>query len=126
MYADDEKGRWERLLDALLMMTLPGDLAADLPLPEDAARLLTLKGRRALETLGPDVVTRVMRGGVYRKPRRRRQWRQGCDRPGGSFRCGGTGILTDQARAEMDRRVRELEAREREAAAAVRGAKRFA
>jgi hypothetical protein len=78
---------------------------------ESSTRPLTPKGRRALEALGPDLVARVLRGGVYRKPRRR-QRRQSRDR-NGVFRCGGTGILTHQARAEMERKVREREARER-------------
>jgi hypothetical protein len=43
-------------LDALIVLALPGDLAADLPLPEDAARFLTPKGRHALDALGPDIV----------------------------------------------------------------------
>jgi hypothetical protein len=96
-------------------MALPGDLAADLPLPEDAVRLLTPEDWRALEALGRDLVARSVRGEVRRKPRRRRQRRPGRARVGDSFQCGGTGILTDQARAEMDHKVRDLEAREREA-----------
>jgi hypothetical protein len=62
-HTDDEKGRRERFLAALIMMALPGDLAADLPLPEDAARLLTPEARRALGALGRDLVARIVRGG---------------------------------------------------------------
>jgi hypothetical protein len=65
-----------------------------------------------MEILGPDVVARVLRGGVLRRPRRP-QRRLDHNWAGGSFRCGGTGLLTDQARAEMERKVRERETRER-------------
>jgi hypothetical protein len=85
MYADDEKGRRERFLEALIMVALPGDLAADLPLPEDAARFLTPEDWHALEALGRDLVARIVRGEVCRKPRRRRRPRQDRDRVGGSF-----------------------------------------
>jgi hypothetical protein len=99
------------------VVALRGALAtdADLPLPEDAARFLTPEDWGALEALGRDLVAGLMRGEVRRK---RRRPRRGRDRVGGSFQCGGTGILTDKARAEMERKLRELEAREREASGA--------
>jgi hypothetical protein len=124
VHTDDKQQYNDRALLAFLSIALRPDLEADFApyLAAGDTRLLTPKARRALEALGPDVVARVMGGGVYRKPRRRRRPRRGRDRVGGSFRCGGTGILIDQARAEMDRKVRELEARERrEAGDADRG-----
>jgi hypothetical protein len=82
-----------------------------------STRLLTPEGLRALEALGPDLVGRIVQGEVPHRPLRRRP-RRGRARVGGSFRCGGTGLLTDQARAEMERKVREQEVREREAGGA--------
>jgi hypothetical protein len=104
VHTDDKQQYKDRALLAFLIIVMRPDLEADFALYRAASdtRLLTPKARRALEALGPDVVARVMRDGVYRKPRRRRRRRQDRDRPGGSFRCGGTGILTDQAREEIE------------------------
>jgi hypothetical protein len=115
VHTDDKQRYKDRALVAFLIMVMRPDPEAEfaLYLAAGDARLLTPKGQRALEALGPDVVARVVRGRVRRKPRRRRRPRQDRNRVGGSFRCGGTGILTDQAREEMERRLRELEARER-------------
>jgi hypothetical protein len=116
----EDKEREDRALDALLVLLLLGEPAGgyphDLGELEGAGPDLPEAHRQALDALGPDLAARLARRA--RRPRRRPGGRRPGQadpgpRPTGSLHRGaGGGELTDEARAEMERKVRELEEQE--------------
>lgn len=118
MSAADEREREERALEALIVAAFrQDDCQIEDPL-EIAGKESALDedDRRALDDLGPDLVARIVAGS--RAPRREGGT---ASRPGvrqverelaGSMNRGGDDELTEQARQEMERKVREIEDQE--------------
>jgi hypothetical protein len=117
-----EKEREDRALDALIVMAFRPDLADLGPLPDlsDPALLLSPEDQAALDArLGPDLVARILAehppaSSSPKNPKRRKKTRRR-SRPAGSLHRSDGGEVTEKARAEMERRIREREA-EREKA----------
>jgi hypothetical protein len=106
----------ERVLDALIVLALRGDLNdADVPDLDGPEPLLSEEDLRALKALGPDLGRRIVReGGRYRGRRQPRPPSPTKDadlgRTGTLNRSKPGAELSDKAREEMERRIRELEA----------------
>jgi hypothetical protein len=75
--------------------------------------------RRALDALGPDLVGRLL--GQERRRRRARRARRRRGLTGSLHRAGAGGELSDEDREEMERKVCELEERERNVQGEERG-----
>jgi hypothetical protein len=104
MSTPDDQHREERALDALLVLALRPDL--------------TEEDRRALAALGPDLAERIV-AGTWRPRRpgpgaRRKARRRGRELTGSLHRAGEETDLTEEARQEMERKVRELDEEEKE------------
>jgi hypothetical protein len=118
MSASEDQEREERALDVLIVLAFLLEGADDAPPPPDPdgpEPVLSPEHRAALDALGPDLVERIVRaipgsvsGRARHTPRRARRRRPGLT--GSMHRVKGKGKLTDEARAEMERKVRELEA----------------
>jgi hypothetical protein len=116
-----EQDDWrDPFLDALIVLALTsnewqGELP-DLPDLDGPEPELSEEDQRALDALGPDLVGRIVRGEWRSRPLQRPKGRaRDGHRPGGrrtgTMHRGEAGAeLTDKAREEMERKVRELEA----------------
>jgi hypothetical protein len=109
MSAPEDQQREERALDALMVLALRPDLAAGGPAP-GAGRSdsgLSEEDRRALDALGSDLAARVAAGAWGPWPAR-----CGRELTGSLHRAEGECDLTEQAREELERKVRELDEEE--------------
>jgi hypothetical protein len=117
MATNDDNDRADRILDVLIVLALCGETGdEDLPDLDGPEPVLSDEHQRALDALGPDLVARIVRGDW--RPRRRpgRPGRVSDGPPGGTgtMHRGQSAELTDKAREEMERKVRELEAEDEE------------
>jgi hypothetical protein len=113
MATTDDSDRADRFLDALIVLALRGELAEDdLPDLDGPEPVLSDEAQRALDALGPDLVARIVRGDwrPRRRPRRPGRVSDGPLGRTGTMHRGQATELTDKAREEMERKVRELEA----------------
>ena len=121
MSAGEDKQRAERALDALMVLAFllegPGDVEPP-PDPDGPEPVLSPEHRRALDALGPDLVERIVKGLPRwpaerdRKPARKTRRRKPTV-TGSLHRGKADDELTDEARAEMERKVRELDAEDK-------------
>jgi hypothetical protein len=115
MSTPDEQHREEQALDALIVLALRPDLAGDPP-PDlgGPGPALTEEDRRALAALGPDLAALIAAGVWEPRPTRKRRKapRRGRELTGSLHRAQEEGELTEEARAEMERKVRELDEEE--------------
>jgi hypothetical protein len=105
-----DEEREERALDALIVAALRADLG-DVPSPpEQGFPELTEEDRRALDALGPDFIKRLLEGQIAptRSVERTRERRE---RASAMHRGDEDGEVTDRAREEMERKVKDHEAR---------------
>jgi len=121
MSNDLDPEREDRALDALIVLAFRPELRQDVPLPDltGPAPELPPEYQRALEALEPGLVQRLRRRLEASQPRTSRRGPRSSEtgRPrltGSLHRGEEEGQLTDQAREEMERKVRELEGREEE------------
>jgi hypothetical protein len=107
----EEKQQQDRALDALIVLALRGDPSGrwgKRPEPD-----LSAEERQVLESaLGPNFLARLRHWARRRWPDhgRRTQAKPRYGLTGSFHRAGNRSELTDEAREEMERKVRELEA----------------
>lgn len=96
----------ERALDALIVGALRADLDDSTPRFDVGSPELDAEDRRALDTLGPDFVSRLLAG--QRRPQTSRSQPTSRRELATAMNRGDdTGDITDKAREEMERRVKE-------------------
>jgi hypothetical protein len=114
MSSGSDQEREDRALDALIVAASRPDLWPQAPARPPAPDAgLTKEDRRALDALGPDLAARVAAGqwAPRARPRPARPRRRGRPRLTGALhRAEEDAGLTEEARQEMERKVRELEA----------------
>lgn len=121
MSAADEREREEQALDALIVAAFRQEdcEARDLPDVTMPAPALSEEDRRALDALGPDLAARIIAGTwAPRSGQAREEW-QGARRAepelaGSMHRSNDEGDLSDEAREEIERKIREIEAEDEE------------
>jgi hypothetical protein len=122
MSASEETERDQRVLKALMFLLFHLDQAEDvapLPDPDGPEPVLSPEYQEALDALGPDLVQRLSRQLKRSRANRRRNAHGTARRneptlTGSMHRGGKESKLTDEARAEMERKIRELEEQEQE------------
>jgi hypothetical protein len=119
MSSNDDAEREDQALDALIVIALRQDRDGvpppDLAGPEPA---LSPEDQAALDQLGPDLVRRLVRRvrqGRAAGPGKEAGKKDRRPKPhlAGSLHRGDEAELTEQARQEMERKVRELDEKER-------------
>ncbi len=125
----DHNEREQQALDALLAQALRSVDESRFPRPDDPAPILEPDDERALKALGSDLVRRIVRGGKGPSSKKpplppsapRRAGRT--QELAGAMHRGGEedGDLTDIAREEIERKIREVEAAEAAEADAAEG-----
>jgi hypothetical protein len=121
MSAADEREREQQALEALIVAAFRQEdfEVQDLPDVTTPGPILAEEDRRALDALGPDLVARIVAGTWAPRSRRAPGKHPGARRAepelaGAMHRGDDEGEITDAAREEMERRVRELEAEDEE------------
>ncbi|OAI41005.1 hypothetical protein AYO40_00555 [Planctomycetaceae bacterium SCGC AG-212-D15] len=101
------------ILDALIVLAFT---EVDFPSDAELAQLgdeLSIEDEMALDALGPDIVERILNGEWKPKSRsgkrRKKRRHEHRELAGAMNRDDGDGELTDEARAEMEKKIRELE-----------------
>ncbi|MCW8137410.1 MAG: hypothetical protein KIT58_00720 [Planctomycetota bacterium] len=109
----DSESKEQRALNALIAQALRSVDQTRLPKPGDPAPTLEPDDERAFKALGDDLVKRIMSGGAGRaKKSTSTPRRSGRPELAGALHRGGDedGELTDRAREEIERKIREIEA----------------
>jgi len=99
-------------VDAIMYIAYLKDLASAVPALTGPEPMLSPDDRRALDALGPDLVSRIISGDVRPRPRSDPASdlvAPGFQIAGAMHRGGEDGELTDAAREEMERKIREIE-----------------
>jgi hypothetical protein len=99
-------------MDAIMYLAYLKDLASAVPALTGPEPMLSPEDRRALDALGPDLVARIVSGDVRPRPRSDPASdfiAPACQIAGAMNRGGQDGELTDAAREEMERKIKEIE-----------------